>query len=149
MTPQDGVLQTGGLMAEKLTKTERIARSKLFRHLWEARDDILDLELDAEVPDAWHTLEADIDVEEPKVKVTLYLDSSVARVFKAMGKGYHARVNRVLATWAQMKIAGLLREREEIERRFGQIMARERAALEAGEEELPGFGPLRSEVGDA
>jgi uncharacterized protein (DUF4415 family) len=122
-------------MAAKLTKTERIARGKLFRHLWEARGETIDPDLEAEVPDAWHTLEADIDVEEPKVKVTLYLDTSVARVFKAMGTGYHARINRVLATWVQLKIAGLFREREEIERRFGQIMARD---AEMGEEG-PGF----------
>ena len=129
----------GGIMGYRMTKTERIARSKLFRHLWEARGDVLDDALEGVVPEAWHTLEADIDVEEPKVKVTLYLDASVAKLFRAMGSGYQARINRVLGTWAQMKIAGLLREREEIERRFGQIMARERAALEAGEN-LPGFG---------
>ncbi len=58
----------------------------------------------------------------------------------------------MLGTWLQMKIAGMLREREEIDRRFAQIMARERAALEAGEkeEELPGFGGVnhvRAKVG--
>jgi uncharacterized protein (DUF4415 family) len=125
-------------MAYRLTKTERIARSKLFRHLWESRADALDDSLETEVPDAWHTLEADVDVTETKVKVTLYLDRSVARFFQAMGTGYQARINRVLATWAQLKIAGMLREREEIERRFGAIMAREREAAEAGVE-TPGF----------
>ncbi len=129
-------------MVYRLTKTERIARSKLFRHLLEARGDMLDDALEGMVPDAWHTLEADLDVEEPKVKVTLYLDASVAKMFRAMGNGYHARINRVLSTWLQLKIAGMLREREEIERRFGQIMARERAALEAGDEDLPGFSGL-------
>ena len=125
-------------MAYRLSKTERIARGRLLQHLWEARGDLLDDALETEAPEAWHTLEADLDVVERKVKVTLYLDASVARVFRAMGQGYQARINRVLSTWAQMKIAGMLREREEIERRFGQIMARERAALEAGEE-VPGF----------
>lgn len=57
------------------------------------------------VPDAWHRLELDVEVQEPKEKVTLYLDQSVARFYRAMGKGYHARINRLLATWAQMKIA--------------------------------------------
>lgn len=122
-------------MTIRLTKSERIARTKLLRHLWEGRGDILDLVLEEAVPDAWHTLEADLDVEEPKVKVTLYLDSSVAKLFRAMGKGYQARINRVLATWAQMKIAGMLREREEVERRFGAIMARD----EALGDEAPGF----------
>ncbi len=125
-------------MGYRLTKTERIARAKLFRHLWEARGDLLDEALEAEVPEAWHTIEADIDVTEPKVKVTLYLDASVAKLFRAMGAGYQARINRVLSTWAQMKIAGLLREREEIGRRFGWIMARD-AEAEAAGEERPGF----------
>jgi uncharacterized protein (DUF4415 family) len=110
-----------------MTKSERIARGKLFRHLWEARADVLDAALAEAVPEAWHTLEADLDVEEPKVKVTLYLDASVAAVFRGMGTGYQARINRVLATWAQMKIAGMLREREEIARRFAWMMDRDAA----------------------
>ena len=57
------------------------------------------------VPEAWHTLEQDLDVAEPKQKVTLYLDRSVAKFYRAMGQGYQARINRLLATWAQMKIA--------------------------------------------
>ncbi|WP_348540471.1 BrnA antitoxin family protein [Shimia sp. R9_3] len=44
-------------------------------------------------------------MQERKEKVTLYLDKSVARFYRAMGKGYQARINRLLATWAQMKIA--------------------------------------------
>jgi uncharacterized protein (DUF4415 family) len=129
------VRKPGGTMAMRLTKSERIARTKLLRHLWAARTDQLDDELEREAPAAWHTLEADLDVEEPKVKVTLYLDTSVARMFQAMGKGYQARINRVLGTWMQMKIAGLLQEREEIERRFGAIMARD---AEMGDD-APGF----------
>jgi uncharacterized protein (DUF4415 family) len=122
-------------MGIRLTKSERIARKKLVRHLWEARGDMLDDVLEEAVPEAWHTLEADLDVEEPKVKVTLYLDSSVVRLFRGMGKGYQARINRVLATWAQMKIAGLLREREEVERRFGALFAR---LAEQGDEQPGG-----------
>jgi uncharacterized protein (DUF4415 family) len=126
-------------MAYRLSKTERIARGRLLQHLWEARADALEENLAAEVPEAWHTLEADLDVVERKVKVTLYLDASVARVFRAMGVGYQARINRILATWVQMKIAGLMRERAEIERRFSWLMARDAAALEEGQEP-PGFG---------
>lgn len=60
-----------------------------------------------QVPDAWHMIEMDVDVEEPKEKVTLYLDRSVAQLFRGMGRGYQGRINRILATWAQMKIADL------------------------------------------
>jgi uncharacterized protein (DUF4415 family) len=58
-----------------------------------------------EVPEAWHILEMDVDVEAPKEKVTLYLDRAVIAIFRRMGKGYQARINRVLETWVQMKIA--------------------------------------------
>ena len=56
------------------------------------------------VPDAWHTLEMDLDVAEPTQKVTLYLDRSVVKAFRAMGRGYHARINRLLQTYLQMRI---------------------------------------------
>ena len=71
-----------------------------------------------EVPEAWHTLEADLDVWEPKEKVTLYVETSVARFYRAMGHGYQARINRILATWAQMKIAGEVRLDEALARRI-------------------------------
>ncbi|MEM7752167.1 MAG: BrnA antitoxin family protein [Pseudomonadota bacterium] len=58
-----------------------------------------------EIPEAWHVLEADIEVEAPKEKVTLYLDRAVIAMFRKMGKGYQARINRILETWVQMKMA--------------------------------------------
>jgi len=91
----------------RLTKTQRLARDRLMRDLIHlSRDDWITATLPDAVPDAWHTLEADLDVQEPRVKVTLYLDRSVARFYRGMGRGYHARINRLLRTWAQMKIAG-------------------------------------------
>lgn len=91
----------------RMTKTERIARDRLMNDLIHlSRDGWIDTTLAEEVPDAWHTLEADLDVEEPREKVTLYLDRSVVRFYRGMGRGYHARINRLLRTWAQMKIAG-------------------------------------------
>jgi uncharacterized protein (DUF4415 family) len=53
------------------------------------------------VPDAWHTLAHDPDVRAPKV----YPDRSVARAFRAMGHGYQARINRLLATYVMMQAA--------------------------------------------
>ena len=58
-----------------------------------------------EVPDAWLTLEMDVEVHQPKDKMTLYLDRHVIKFFRAMGHGYQARINRVLETYLQMKIA--------------------------------------------
>lgn len=57
------------------------------------------------VPEAWDTLEQDVDVIEKKVRVTMRVDESVAKFYRAMGPGYQARMNRVLATFAQMRIA--------------------------------------------
>lgn len=89
-----------------LTKTERLNRDRLIRNLQALEDEsrIDDLLRDL-VPDAWRTLEDDVDVRERKVQITLRLDESVAKFFRAYGPGYQARINRVLATFAQMRIA--------------------------------------------
>ena len=101
------------------TKTQRIARERLMQSLILSRyDNPVDDYLRNEVPDAWHTLELDLDVEEPKEKVTLYLDRSVARFYRGMGNGYQARINRLLVTWAQMKIGEFLRVEEMLEKQF-------------------------------
>ena len=88
------------------TKAAQNARAQLIWDLtYLRRERLVSTDIRDEVPEAWHTLEADIEAEETKEKVTLYLDRSVARFYKAMGKGYQTRINRLLRTWAQMKIA--------------------------------------------
>lgn len=113
-------------MARAPTKTERIAREKLFRHLWEERQDTLTSELRARIPEAWHTLEMDMDLDEEKVKITLYLDASVAKFYRAMGKGYQGRINRILSTWAQMKIGGFLEAETFFRKRLSEIVEADR-----------------------
>ena len=54
-------------------------------------------EVREEVPDAWHIIVVDLDCRSPKQKVTLYRDAPVAKACKAMGQGYEARINRILA----------------------------------------------------
>ena len=104
-------------MPRPMTKTQRIARERLTYHLWMLDRHTLDpVTLRDDFPEEWHTIEADVDVEEPKEKVTLYLDRSVARLFKGMGKGYQNRINRILATWMHMRAMGLL----ETERYLGE-----------------------------
>ena len=98
-------------MTRKLTKTARIARQKAFYNFsveGPLFGEFLAEEVRAKVPRAWHTIERDIDVEEPKEKVTLYLDRSVAQCFRAMGKGWQGRVNWLLRTWLHMKTGELL-----------------------------------------
>jgi len=95
-------------------KTPRARRGPKSQRLAEKRLRQLLIELDEEggpqearwcIPEDWATLEDDIDVAEPKVKVTLRLDATVAKFYRTMGQGYQARINRVLETYAQMKIA--------------------------------------------
>jgi uncharacterized protein (DUF4415 family) len=94
------------------TRTARLARARLARHLQGFGDDrALWWKVQDAVPEAWATVEEDIDCEEPKVKITLRLDASVARLFRAMGPGYQARINLILATYAQMQMAEVARER--------------------------------------
>ncbi|MEM8801729.1 MAG: BrnA antitoxin family protein [Pseudomonadota bacterium] len=90
------------------TKTQRLAGERLMnlmlRSDWDDDDKFIDV-VRRNIPDAWHTLEMDVDVAEPKEKVTLYLDRSVAKAFRAMGHGYQARINRLLQTYLQLQIA--------------------------------------------
>lgn len=91
----------------RMSKTERISRERIISYLYaeQMRDNDLSLELRGKVPDAWHTLEHDLDVEEPKIKITLRLDASVAKFYRGMGQGYQARISRILGLWAHMKSA--------------------------------------------
>lgn len=79
----------------------------------------LEFTLREEVPEAWHTLEYDLDVVEAKVKVTLWLDKSVAQFYRGMGKGYQARINRILALYAHMKIAKFIDVEKAMKEKWG------------------------------
>ena len=121
----------------QMTRTERLARRRLIYHMWLAEEDQLPLaRMREEVPEDWHMIEADLDCLEPKRKITLYLDTSVARMFQAMGKGYQARINRILGTWLQMKMAGLMQEDVALSNRRARLLAEE---TESGVR--PGWGP--------
>lgn len=90
-------------------KTRRLAEARFHQllHLqtMAASEDLFLETARKEVPEAWHTLEMDVEAEGPKEKVTLYLDRAVIAMFRKMGKGYQARINRILETWMQMKMA--------------------------------------------
>ncbi len=112
-------------MSTPQSKTHRLALDRLGKRSLDLVDTpIWVYDLRDEVPAAWTTLEQDVDVEEPKVKITLRLDESVAKYYRAMGKGYQERINRVLATYAQMKIARVM----ELDREIATF----RGALRAG-----------------
>ncbi len=116
----------------QISKSEKLARRRLIYHLWLGSEDrVPTREIREQVPDAWHLIEADLDCHAPKQKVTLYLDAPVAKVFKAMGQGYQARINRILATYLEMK-AGHLLEAEAI-----MLKDRQKAILAAEQAEGP------------
>ncbi len=102
------------------TKQLHIERTLLYAaHLKEEGD--FDYFVQSQVPEAWDTLEQDVDVEEKKTRVTLLLDDSVAKFYRAMGKGYQARINRILATFAQMRIAQVKRLNEMLDEELAKI----------------------------
>ena len=125
----------------RMTKAERIARQGMIRFLNEEMLENADLSLALrdKVPEAWHTLEHDLDVVEPKEKVTLRLDASVARFYRAMGGGYQARVSRILALWANMKIAEALRTEEALYAQMKVLNDQDDALLAQGTMPI-GFG---------
>jgi uncharacterized protein (DUF4415 family) len=88
------------------SQSRRIARERMLRNLRALEDESVVEDLIRDLcPDAWRTLEEDVEVREKKVQVTLRLDESVAKFYRAMGRGYQGRINRILATYAQMRIA--------------------------------------------
>ncbi|WP_417259431.1 BrnA antitoxin family protein [Celeribacter sp.] len=90
----------------RLTKTQQRAIDRLQRHAERLGEHApLDWDVSQIVPEAWATIEEDFEVHEPKVKITLRLDESIAKFFRAQGHGYQTRINHILGTYAQMKIA--------------------------------------------
>lgn len=98
-------MPTQTLRPRKGPKTQRLAEQRLRRLLLDLYDETMPSEAEWTIPEAWATLEDDVDVDEKKVRITLRVDESVAKFYRAMGKGYQGRMNRVLATYAQMQIA--------------------------------------------
>jgi len=72
--------------------------------------------------------------DRPKEKLTLYLDKSVARTFKAMGKGYQGVINRLLQVWLQMKAAEMLEWEQELQDRQNKDLDARAAARKAGDD---------------
>lgn len=131
--------QNGRPLRPKLTVTQRLARERLTRNLRAYDDETTMLyAIKEQTPEAWNTLLEDIECFEPKEKVTLWLDKSVAKFFRGMGRGYQGRINRVLATFAQMRIVKV----ENLERAFAAYEAEEAADRQAEEAARRGERPI-------
>ena len=106
-TPTPAPLQTQARFPRaKIPHTRQQAYDRMHADmLYANRNHLIGTFLREDLPLEWHLLEMDLPVQEKKEKVTLYLDRSVARLFRGMGQGYQARINHLLRTWMQMKIA--------------------------------------------
>ena len=116
------------------TKTRRMDEARFHQLLFYASNESNDFleEARREVPEAWLTLELDMETAAPKKKVSLYLDEAVVKMYRAMGAGYQGRINRILETWMQLRIA----EKSELYRDLlGQLEADAIARLEEREPE--------------
>ena len=85
-----------------------------------SQDKMIARMLSEEILEEWHMIVHDIPAYEKKEKLTLYLDKSLAKFFKAMGNGYQARINRILATWARMVILEDMELETALRRRLSQ-----------------------------
>jgi uncharacterized protein (DUF4415 family) len=119
----------------KMTKTERLHYDRFLRNAWELKAETgVYPEMSWEIPEAWNILEKDLDVAEPKDRITLRLDRSVVQFYRAMGRGYQARMNRILATYAQMHILRMLEPDAGLEWRSRYVKALEEAQGKAERE---------------
>ena len=85
-----------------------------------SQDKMIARMLSEEILEEWNMIVHDIPAYEKKEKLTLYLDKSLAKFFKAMGNGYQARINRILATWARMVILEDMELENALRRRLSQ-----------------------------
>jgi uncharacterized protein (DUF4415 family) len=72
------------------------------------------IEATSRIPDEWHEI-AKRRGPQPKVKVTMRLDTDVLRFFKSMGAGHLPRMNEVLVSYMQARLAGVIRGAETID----------------------------------
>lgn len=131
------------------SNTQESARNALLRNLtYLMRETWIPTTIAEEIPEAWHTLMLDLDCCEEKEKVTLYLDRSVVRFFRAMGQGYQARINRLLATYLQMHLAREINLDAALAAQ-AKLDAEKKAAQKAGESAVgapePGAGAERGQ----
>ena len=121
--PHRGAMkQTARASGRTVSKTRQLHIERTLLNIAHLKEEsVFDYHVQAQVPEAWDTLEQDVDVEEKKIRITLRLDASVAKFYRAMGKGYQARINRVLATFAQMRIAQVKRLNEMMEEELAKI----------------------------
>ncbi len=107
------------------------------------------IELTGQVPKLWEEV-GKTRGPQPKVRISLWVERDVVRVFKSMGAGYQTRMNDVLRLWVQARIAGVIRSVEQaemFEARDGRAPAPQWGEAERDMEEV--FGDRAAEANEA
>jgi len=92
-----------------MTLKERIAWMNSVEGLRQIEYDMVDaLNRNETIPSEWHRIWRGEDRDTRRTKVTLKLDADVVRFFKSMGPGYQPRMNRVLRSFMQARLAKIV-----------------------------------------
>ncbi len=98
----------------KRTKFEEENRAEMFEEL---RRDIKEIETIAEtataIPPGWWRLDRDFPPTPSKAPVSLRIDEDVLAFFRGYGRGYQTRMNRVLRTYMQARLAKVITSAKE------------------------------------
>ncbi len=94
-----------------------------------------------QVPLSWHEIARDRG-RKPQIKVTLRLEEDVLKFFRALGKGYQARMNDVLRAWMHGRIADIIDCPDARDREAALSVSGERVRL--GDAALSKMGIVRN-----
>ncbi|MEM9436080.1 MAG: BrnA antitoxin family protein [Pseudomonadota bacterium] len=103
-----------------MTLKERIAWMNSIEGLRQIEYDMVDaLNRNETIPREWNDIWRGEDRDTKRIRVTVSLDADVVRFFKALGPGYQPRMNRVLRSFMQARLAKIVDgpENEEMVRR--------------------------------
>lgn len=98
-------------------------RLKFLQALAATEDEVLG-RLDQIAPEGWGMVDVDFPPEPEREEVTLTLDKSLIAAFRKMNGDVDGRINRILETWLQMKLAGMLREEQAMAATIERLKAR-------------------------
>lgn len=99
--------------ARQPTKTERIHHSHMIDVMRQVEWDLAErTRAGTRIPDAWHEI-ATARCPDRKTRVTLRVEESVVKFFRAMGPGYQTRMNDVLASFVHARLARFVKGPED------------------------------------
>ena len=100
--------------ARQPTKTERIHHSHMIDLMRQVEWDLAtQTRAGTQIPDDWHLI-GNTRYPDRKVRITLRVEESVVKFFRAMGQGYQTRMNDVLASFVHARLARFVEGPEDI-----------------------------------